>query len=357
MFYVYLILEEICQRKRQKPLSQPAKTKLQDKKKQKRTLNEKRKIQSGTNHAVHPEEGIGRGTNIALKAEIGTHGKRLMPMLKRRKLVAGARAKKRRERRKSAIKQMTNGDAQAARTGKRKTKTPKSERRKVNKKTEAKKGPNNIWMEMKRRNRRRWKRRRMESSDVTDQEAEKRVVMHRGGPGRGAAASVANHVTEAVTGVTAAAGTEDHLAGRGAERETELGIGGEMQKTETRGRAQKPEDETGAPKNALPRKSEAESEMIDRAVGRGKKRATVEAAILRVMAINGRKEKGARARNQKREQRTNLKVQEKMQRKRTPLPATVIETLHVPLQFFSFLFPKQASTVCCSTNDTKRLTF
>lgn len=358
LFYVYLISEEICQRKRQKPLSQPAKTKLQDKKNQKRTLNEKRKIQSGTNHAVHPEEGIGRGTNIAPKAEIGTRVKRQMLMLKRRKLAAGARAraKKKRERRKSVIKQMTNEDAQAARTGKRKTKMPKSERRKVNKKTEAKK-PNNSWMEMKRRNRRRWKRRRMESSDVTDQEAEKRVAMHRGGPGRGAAASVANHVTEAVTGVTAAAGTEDHLAGRGAENETEVGIGGEMRKTETRGRAQKPEDETGAPKNALPRKSEAESETIDRAVGRGKKRATAEAAILRVMAINGRKEKGARAQNQKRGQRTNLKVQEKMQRKRMPLPVTVIERLHVPLQFFSFLFPTQTSTVCCSTNNTKRLTF
>lgn len=337
--------KEICQRKKQKPLSQPVKTKLQDKKKQKRTLNEKRKMQSGTNPAVFPEEEIGRGTNIAPKAEIGTHGKRLMPMGKRRKLAAGARAKKRRERRKSVIKQMTNGDAQAARTGKTKIKMAKSERRKANKKTEAKKGPNNIRMGMKRKNQRRRKRRRMESSDVTDQEAEKRVAMHRGGPGRGAAANVANHVTEAATGVTAAAGTEDHLAGREAESETELGIGGEMQKTETRGRAQmrqrakKPEDETGAPKNALPRKSEAERETIDRAVGRGKKRATVEAAIRRAMTINTRKEKGARVQNQKREQRTNLRVQEKKQRKRTPLLVTVTETLHVPLLFVVILFP------------------
>lgn len=96
--------KEICQRKRQKLLSQPARTKLQDKKKQKRTLNEKREMQSGTNHAVPPEEETGRGTNIAPKAEIGTHGKRQMLMRKRRKLAAGARAKKRRERRKSTVK-------------------------------------------------------------------------------------------------------------------------------------------------------------------------------------------------------------------------------------------------------------
>lgn len=99
-------------------------------------------MQSGTNHAVPPEEEIGRGTNIAPKAEIGTHGKRQMRMQKRRKLAAGARAKKRRERRKSTAKRMTNGDVQAAKTGKRKM--PKSERRRANKKTEAKKGPNNI---------------------------------------------------------------------------------------------------------------------------------------------------------------------------------------------------------------------
>lgn len=341
------------------PLNQPAKTNLQDKKQQKRTLNERRKTQSGTNHAVHPEEEIGRGTNIAPKAEIGTRGKRLMLIRKRRKLAAGARAKKRRERRRSAIKPMTNGDAQAARTEKRKIKMPKSERRKVNRKTEAKRGPNSIRMGMKRRNRRRWKRRRMESSSVTDQEAEKRVVMRRVGPGRGVEVSVANHATEAVSGATAAAGTEDPLAAREAESGTELEIGGEMQKTETRGRAQmrrrakKPEDETEAPKNALPRKSET----IERAGGRGEEGATVEAAILRAMAINGREVKGARAQNQKREQRINLKVQEKMRRKRTRLPATVTETLHVPLPIFSYLFPTQASTVCCSADDTKRLTF
>lgn len=320
------------------PLNQPAKTNLQDKKQRKRTLNARRKMQSGTNHAVHPEEEIGRGTNIAPKAEIGTHGKRLMPMWKRRKLAAGARAKKRRERRKSVIKPMTNGDAQAARTGKRKIKMPKSERRKANRKTEAKKGPNSIRMGMKRRNRRRWKRRRMES--VTDQEAEKRVVMRRVGPGRGAEVNVANHAREAVTGVTAAAGTEDPLAAREAESGTEREIGGEMRKTETRGRAQmrrrakKPEGETEAPKNALPRKSET----IERAGGRGEERATVEAAILRAMVINGRKVKGARAQNLKREQRTNLKVQEKMRRKRTPLPATVTEAA-CTTPYFELSFP------------------
>lgn len=157
----------------------------------------------------------------------------------------------------------------------------------------------------------------MESSDVTDLEAEKRVAMHHGGPGPEDATSVANHATEAVTDATAAVETEGHLAGREAESETDE-TAGETQKTETRGRVQRSqrakraEDETGAPKNDPPRDREAESEMIDRAAGRGKKRVTAEAAILRAMLINRRKEEGARVRNLKRERRTNLKVQTKM---------------------------------------------
>lgn len=303
--------KEICQRTRQKLLSQPARTKLQDKKKRKRTLNEKREMQSGTNHAVPPEEETGRGTNIAPKAEIGTHGKKQM-LMRKRKLTAGARAKKRRERRKSTVKRMTKGDAQAARTGKRKM--PKSGTRRASKKTEAKKGANNIQKGMRKKSQKRWKRRRMESSDVTDLEAEKRVVTGHGGPGPEGATSVANHATEAVTDATAAAGTEDHLAGREAESETDA-TAGETQKTETRERVQRSqrakraEDETEAPKNGPPRDREAESEMTARAAGRGRRRATVEAAIQRAMLINRRKEKGARVRNLKRGQRTNLKVQ------------------------------------------------
>lgn len=244
---------------------------------------------------------------------------------------------------------MTNGDAQAARTGKRKM--PKSGTRRASKKTEAKKGANNIQKGMRKKSQKRWKRRRMESSDVTDLEAEKRVVTGHGGPGPEGATSVANHATEAVTDATAAAGTEDHLAGREAESETD-GTAGETQKTETRGRvqrSQRAEDETEAPKNDPPRDREAESEMIDRVAGRGRKRATVEAAIQRAMLINRRKEKGARVRNLKREQRTNLKVQSK--RKRTRLPVTVTERLHVPLHFM-FSFPP--SMTCCTTMDTKR---
>lgn len=350
---MFFFPEEICQRKRQKPLNQPARTKLQGKKQQKRTRNEKREMQSVTNHAVPPEEETGRGTNIALKAEIGTHGKRQMPMQKRRKLAAEARAKKRKERRKSTVKRTTNGDAQAARTGKKKMQ--KSERRRASKKTEAKNGAN-IQKEMRRKSRRRWKRRRMESSDVTGQEAEKRAAMRLGGPGPEAATSVANHATEDVTDATAAAETEDHLAGREAEIETD-GTAEETQKTETRGRAQRsqrakrPGDETGAPKNDPPRDREAESEMIDRVAGRGEKRVTAEAATLRAMLINRRKEKEARVRNQKRGRRTNLKVQAKMQRKRTPLPVTLIERLHVPLHFLFSFFP---SMTCCTTVDTKR---
>lgn len=186
---------------------------------------------------------------------------------------------------------------------------------------------------------------------MTDLEAEKRVVTGHGGPGPEGATSVANHATEAVTDATAAAGTEDHLAGREAESETD-GTAGETQKTETRGRvqrSQRAEDETEAPKNDPPRDREAESEMIDRVAGRGRKRATVEAAIQRAMLINRRKEKGARVRNLKREQRTNLKVQSK--RKRTRLPVTVTERLHVPLHFM-FSFPP--SMTCCTTMDTKR---
>lgn len=299
----FFLSEEICQRKRQKRLSKPARTKLQDKK-QKRTPNEEREMQSGTNHAVPPEEETGRGTSIAPKAEIGTHGKRQMLMRKRRRLAAGAKAKKRRERRKSTVKPMTNGDAQAAKTGKRKM------TRRASKKTEAKKGANNSQKGMRKKSQKRWKR-RMESSDVTDLEAEKGVVTGHGGPGPEAVTSVANHVTEAVTDATAAAGTEDHLAGREAESETD-GTAGETQKTETRGRvqrSQRAEDETEAPKNGPPRDREAESEMSDRAAGRGRKRATVEAAIRRAMLINRRKENGARVRNLKREQRTNLKAQ------------------------------------------------
>lgn len=304
--------KEICQRTRPKPLIQPARTKLQDKKQQKRTLNEKREMQSGTNHAVPPEEEIGRGTNIAPKAEIGMHGKRPMQMRKRKKLAAGARAMKRREKRKSTVKRTTNADAQAAKTGKRTM--PKSVTRRARKRTEAKNGANRIQKGMIRKSQKRWKRRRMESSDVTDLEAEKRVVMHHGGPGPEDATSVANHATEAVTDATAAVETEGHLAGREAESETDE-TAGETQKTETRGRvqrSQRAEDETGAPKNDPPRDREAESEMIGRAAGRGEKRVTAEAAIQRAMLINRRKEKGARVRNLKRERRTNLKVQTKM---------------------------------------------
>lgn len=241
-------------------------------------------------------------------------------MRRRRNLAAGAKAKTRRGRRKRAKSRMTNEDARLAKTGRRKM------IKRSNRKTEAKKEPKTE----KRRNRRRWKRRRMENE--SDPKAKKRVAMFHGDPDLEAVDHGDSHETEAATGDTAAAETEKHPAAPEAETEPEA----ETQKTETGGRAQmikteKHEDETAALKNGPLRNSAAESERIDRR--RLKTRATLEAATL--TAINARKEKQARAPNQKREQRTNRKARERMRRKRTPLLATATENQCFYLPLFS----------------------
>lgn len=301
--------EETCQRKRRKPLSHPVRTKLLERKKLKRILKEKRK-ESAINHAVLQEERIGRGTDIAQRAGTRTHGKRQTLI---RKLAVEAKVKTRGE------KRMTNEGILAAETGKRRT--PKNERRRgtEKEKTEARKEPNNILKVVKRRKRKRLKRRKMASSIVTDREAKKRLAMRLGDLGRGGEVREGSLATEAVTDITAAVGMGGRHVGRGAGIEIGLGTEEEMLKTETRGRAlanrraKRTEAETGAPKNVPLRNNGAETETIDRAVtGRERRRATVEAAILRVMKTKGRDENGARAQNRKRERRTNLKAREKM---------------------------------------------
>lgn len=287
-----------------------------DRKKQKRTLKERRKKESAINHAVLPEERIERGTDIAPRAGTGTHGKRQTQI--RRKHAVEARVKTRREKRMTnAAKMMTSEGVPAAKTGKKRT--PKNERKRGNEKTEARKAPNNFLKEVKRRKQKRWRRRKMASSIATDREAKKRLVMRLGDPGPGGGVNVGSLATEAATDVAAAVGMVGHHVGHGAGSEIGLGTEVEMPKTEIRGRAlasqgaKRPEAETGAPKNDLLKNHEAETGTIDRAVtGRKERRATVEAAILRVMKINGRNESGARAQNLKREQRTNLKAREKM---------------------------------------------
>lgn len=307
------ISEETCQRKRRKPLSRPVRTKRLERKKQKRTLKERRKMESAINHAVLPEERIGRGTDIAQRAGTGTHGKRQMLI---RKLAVEAKVKTRGEKKMtSAAKLMTNEGGPAAETGKRRT--PKNERRRGNEKTEARKKPNNILKEVKRRKRKRPKRRKTASSIVTDRKAKKRLAMRLGDPGLGGGVNAGSLATEGVTDVAAAVGTGGHRVGHGAE--IGLGTAGEMPKIETRGRAlpsqraKRTEAETGAPKNVPLRNNRAETETIDRAVtGREGRRATVEAAILIVMKINETNKNGARAQNRKTERRTNLKAREKM---------------------------------------------
>lgn len=301
-----------CQRERKKLLTQLVKIKSLDRKNQKRTLKEKRKRESVINRAVPPEDERENGTDIVQRAGTGKHGRRATLTQRRRKLAAEARVKTRRERRKtSAIRTMRNEDAPAAKT--RKKKIRKNEGKMGNEKTEARKRPNNILKEVKRRNQKRSKRRITVSSVAIDREAKKGFATRRGGPDRGGEDNAGSLATEGVTDGAAVAETGDRLAGHGAEREIGLGTEGEMQKIKTRGRApmsqraKRPEVEKGAPKNVPLRNSGAENETIDRALTEREGRATVEAAILRAMEINRRSENGARARNQKTDLARNQK--------------------------------------------------
>lgn len=301
-----------CPRERQKPLSQLERIKSLDRKNQKRTLKKKRKRESVINHAVLPEEERESGTDIAQRAGTGKHGRRATLTQRRRKLAAEARVKTRRERRKtSVIKPMTNEDAPAAKT--RKKKTRKNEGKRGNEKTEARKHPNNILKEVKRRSQKRLKRRITVSSVAIDREAKNGFAMPRGGPDRGDEDNAGSLATEGVTDGAAVAEMDDRLAGHGAESEIGLGIEGEMQKTKARGRvpmrqrAKRPEVETRAPKNVPLRNSGAGNETIDRALTEREGRATVEAAILKATEINRRSENGARARNQKTDLARNQK--------------------------------------------------